>query len=188
MPFEVEEIDPFADDVPEHYLKRHPFGRVPVLSHNGFEVYETTAICRYVDAAFDGPHLIPSAARKSARLAQVVSIVESYGYVPMVRQVFANRVFRPAEGIDADEGEIRKGMIASMPVLHALNEIASEAAVLDKVSFTLADCHLAPMVAYFVQATEGRAALAQFPALSSWWNWASRRASVIKTNPGLPPR
>jgi glutathione S-transferase len=29
---------------PEH-MGRHPFGRVPVLEHNGFSLYETQATC-----------------------------------------------------------------------------------------------------------------------------------------------
>ena len=33
---------------PEH-LARHPFGKVPVLSHGGFRLYETQAILRYID-------------------------------------------------------------------------------------------------------------------------------------------
>jgi hypothetical protein len=33
---------------PEH-LARHPFGRVPVLEHDGFSLYESQAILRYLD-------------------------------------------------------------------------------------------------------------------------------------------
>jgi len=29
------------------HLARHPFGRVPVLEHDGFTLYETQAILRY---------------------------------------------------------------------------------------------------------------------------------------------
>ena len=49
--FEREEADPFVPDVPESYQRHHPFGRVPVLSYSGFDVYNTTAITRYVNAA-----------------------------------------------------------------------------------------------------------------------------------------
>ena len=100
---EHEEVDPFASNVPPDYLRRQPFGRVPVLSHNRFDVYEIAAIARYVDAAFEGPSLVPSEPKALARMAHVVSIVDNYGYRPMVRQVFAHRVFRPLEGERADE-------------------------------------------------------------------------------------
>src|SRR5437660_1631855 len=35
---------------PEH-LARHPFGRVPAFEHDGFALYDTQAILRYLDAA-----------------------------------------------------------------------------------------------------------------------------------------
>lgn len=186
VPYDTEEIDPFSDDIPAHYLLRHPFGRVPVLSHGTFDVYETTAIGRYVDAAFDGPRLVPRGVESLTRLAQVVSIVDSYGYRALVRQVFAHRVFRPAVGVESDEAEIENGLAASRPVLQALDTMASEAYVLDGREFTLADCHLAPMIAYFVQAPEGKTALSNYDALSDWWAWTSQRASVAETEPGLP--
>ena len=44
--YETEEINPFAADISEDYLKRHPFRRVPVLSHGEFDIYETAAIRR----------------------------------------------------------------------------------------------------------------------------------------------
>jgi glutathione S-transferase len=184
--YEREEVDPFADSVPENYLQRHPFRLVPVLSHGDFDVYETAAIVRYIEAAFLGPSLMPVGAEALARAAQVVSIVDSYGYRPMVRQVFAHRVFRPAIGEVSDETEISRGIAESLPVLRALNAIASEDHVLNGRGFTIADCHLAPMVAYFVRAPEGAAALSAHPALADWWAHTSRRKNIGETDPGLP--
>lgn len=184
--YEIEEIDPFADCVPEHYMQRQPFGRVPVLSHGMFDVYETAAIGRYIDAAFDGPRLTPVDVESLTRLAQTVSIIDSYAYKPMVRQVFAHLVFRPAVGETSDEAEVGDGLEASRTVLQALEALAAEAHVLDKKTFTLADCHLAPMIAYFVQAPEGKAVLSEYFALCEWWEWASLRASIVETDPGLP--
>jgi glutathione S-transferase len=44
---------------PEH-LARHPFGRVPVLEHDGFLLYETQAILRYLDRVLPNPPLTPA--------------------------------------------------------------------------------------------------------------------------------
>ncbi|MEM6636193.1 MAG: glutathione S-transferase family protein [Pseudomonadota bacterium] len=184
--YEVEDINPFSAEIPNDYLKRHPFRRVPVLSHGTFDVYETAAITRYVDAAFDGPAMLPDKPEVLARAAQVVSIVDSYGYSPMVRQVFAHSVFRRAAGVECDEAEVARGLEASLPVLNALNTLASEGHVLDGKTFTIADCHLAPMIAYFRQAPEGADALAQYSALSEWWNSTTKRRSMAETDPGLP--
>ena len=55
--------EPLRPDVPAAYLALHPFGRVPTLVHDGFALYETGAISRYIDRAFPGPALQPSSAR-----------------------------------------------------------------------------------------------------------------------------
>ncbi len=58
--YEQVEVNPFAPDVPAAYLALHPFGRVPTLVHDGFALYETAAITRYVDRTFPGPALQPA--------------------------------------------------------------------------------------------------------------------------------
>ncbi|MBB4301544.1 glutathione S-transferase [Rhodobium orientis] len=186
VPYDVVDVDPFADDVPDAYRAIHPFGRVPALRHGAFTLYETAAITRYVDAAFDGPALTPTDPKALARMAQIIAIIDSYGYWPLVRQVFAHRVFRPAEGAVGDEAEIAAGLEAAGPVLAALEAIAAEGLVLNGRDVTLADCHLAPMTAYFTMAGEGAAAMKSYPALMRWWAWARALPSLVETDPGLP--
>ena len=41
--------------MPPEQFKRHPFGKVPAFEHDGMALYETCAVERYVDEAFDGP-------------------------------------------------------------------------------------------------------------------------------------
>jgi len=49
------EVDVFAETgVPKEHLTRHPFGRIPAFEHNGFHLYATGAIVRYIDDAFPG--------------------------------------------------------------------------------------------------------------------------------------
>lgn len=86
----------------------------------------------------------------------------------------------------AEETEVKAGIEESHTVLGALNNLAIEGHVLDGQNFTLADCHLAPMIAYFVQAPEGADALSAHSALADWWANVSQRASLQTTEPGLP--
>ena len=177
------EVNPFAADMPEDYLALNPFRRVPTLVHDGFPVYETAAIARYVDEAFDGPLLQPSDPRERARMAQVISIVDAYGYWPMVRQVFSQRVFGPRMGRATDEAEVRVGMESSDRVLGALEPLVDSADALVGNRPSLADFHLAPMVAYFTMAPEGAAAFAQRTRLSVWWQHMRCRPSLEESDP-----
>ncbi len=180
------EIDPFAPDIPAAYLALHPFGRVPTLVHDDFVLHETGAITRYVDRAFPGPPLQPAAPRDQARVDQIVGIVDSYAYWPLVRQVFSHRVFRPAVGRTADETEVAAGLAAAAKVLRALDALAAPERFLVGPDLTLADLHLGAMMAYFAAAPEGSAMLGQHPRLARWWAELKQRSSFVATDPGLP--
>ena len=117
---------------------------------------------------------------------QLIGIIDSYGYWPMVRQVFSHRVFRAAAGRPVDEAEIAKGLAGAAKVLAALEALASEP-FLAGPELSLADLHVGAMIAYFTLAPEGAALLARYPRLAAWWGRLSQRASVAATDPGLPP-
>lgn len=174
LPFDWAETDPFSDgSVP------HPMRRVPVLKVGVAAIYETAAITRYLDRMTGGT-LTPSDALSAARMDQVLGIVDAYAYWPLVRQVYAHAVFRPANGLDADPGIARAGLDAAVPVLAMLEEIAAEGRVLAGER-TLADCHLAPILAAFAEARDGRERLAAAPALEGWFDGLTSWSAFLAT-------
>ena len=186
--FHIVDVNPFSDDLPKDYFNLHPFGRVPVLIHNEFQVYETAAILRYIDLAFPGKALVPTDVKATTRMAQVIAITDNYGYWPMVRQVFSHRIFRPLANLPPNEIEISKGLKHAKEVLQVLDEISQKGCILNGHQISLADIHLAPMVGYFIQAEEGLALLNSQKSLSKWWDAISCRESYMATEPELPPQ
>ena len=180
------EVNPFAPEVPAAYLALHPFGRVPTLVHDDFVLYETGAITRYIDRTFAGPALQPALPRAVGRMDQIISIVDSYGYWPLVRQVFSHRVFRPTAGQPSDEAEVERGLAGAAMVLAALEALVASDAFLTGPALSLADLHLGAMIAYFAAAPEGRALLMKYPRLARWWEHLQQRPSLAATDPGLP--
>jgi glutathione S-transferase len=160
---------------------------VPVLTHGAFTLFETSAITRYVDRAFEGPPLQPQGAAVLARMDQVIAVIDAYAYWPMVRQVASHAFFRPFLGEPSSRDEVAKGLEASRKVLAFLDRVAAEGEVLDGRDLTLADFHLAPMMDYFVRADEGNAALATHPALRRWWDEVSKLAVLEATDPFTAP-
>lgn len=187
VPYSRVEVNPFASDMPKEYLDLHPFRRVPTLIHDDYVLYETQAITRYIDEAFAGPSLQPVHARQRARMTQIISIIDAYGYLPMVRQVFSQRVFGPRIGRVADEAQLRAGIEGSSRVLSALESIvALDGPVAGGGDWSLADFHLAPMMAYLAAAPEGESAIAERAKLAAWWDVIRERASLRDTDPGFP--
>lgn len=186
LAYEQVEVNPFAADVPADYLALHPFGRVPTLVHDGFDLYETGAITRYVDRAFPGPALQPADPKRLARMDQIVCVVDAYAYWPLVRQVFVHDVVRPHMGTAGDAAELEKGLESAARVLDALEALAAAETWLTGSDISLADFHLGAMVAYFAQSPRGAELLAARPRLAAWWRRLGARPSFAATEPGLP--
>jgi Glutathione S-transferase, N-terminal domain len=99
VPYRLVPIDVFTPDgPPKEYLNRQPFGRIPAFEHGGFQLYEAGAITRYVDEAFPGPVLQPTAPELRARTHQVISILDSYAYRTLVWDIYVERVSVPKDG------------------------------------------------------------------------------------------
>ena len=183
------DMDPFARPASPVLLRLNPFGTVPVLDHDGFQVFETAAIARYLDEAFDGPALQPVDAKARASMAQVIAIADTKAYRPMVRQVYAGAVFRPAEGLPRDDQAIVAGLADAAQVLVVLDAIAKKGDALQAgLPVTLADLHLAPMIEALVAAPEGAALLQNAPHLLCWWQAIQHRPALLATETGLPDR
>ncbi|MFS8115691.1 glutathione S-transferase family protein [Rhizobium jaguaris] len=176
-------IDIFADGGPSaSYLERHPFGRIPAFEHGDFRLYETAAITRYVDEAFDGPCLQPVALRQRARMNQIVSIADGYLYPHLVWGVCVERVTKPAKGIAADEERIAASLSKAAISLAALSDLIGDSAWFCGPDLTLADLYVAPMFDYFLMAPEGRKMIDHHPRLASWWSRIAARPSVGMTD------
>jgi len=188
-----EEVDIFAAaGPPAAYLRRHPFGRIPALAHAGFALYETAAICRYVDEAFAGPALQPSDPRERARMAQIIAILDAYAYRPMVWDIFVEQVRKPLQGEASDAAKIAAAVTASERCLGVLagflgqgflgQGVLSEAQWLaGGEALTLADLHAAPMLAYLAAAPAGAVLLRRHPAISAWLARLQGRPSMQAT-------
>ena len=177
--FEQVPVDIFSNELPSDYSLLHPFGKIPVLEHDGFRLFETSAITRYVDETFSGPPLQPESARARARTNQLMAVLDNYAYKAMVWDVFAEQE-KAGRGGMPDASLINTGVENARRCLEVMQELKAASIWLAGDMLTLADLHCAPMVDYFLKSRDGAAAFAEFPDLSPWWEKLSIRASVRK--------
>jgi glutathione S-transferase len=183
IPYRLVEVDIFADGgPPPGYAERHPFHRIPAFEHGGFRLYETGAIARYIDEAFDGPALMPASAKDRGRVNQIISIVDNYAYPAMVWGIFIECVRAPLQGRAGDGAKIADALRKSAVCLDALEAIAEPggSALLGN-GVTLADLYLAPVMRYFTMAEDGARLLHGRKRLAAWWAWMEQRSSMSAT-------
>jgi glutathione S-transferase len=180
--YSLEEVDIFADPgPPSDYLALNPFGTIPCLLHGDFVLYETSAITRYVDEITPTASLQPAAPKERARMNQIIGMLDSYCYRPMVWGVYVQRVVVPAGGGEADEAHIVAYLAGLRSVLEQLDQWRGEHSFLVGQALSLADLHLYPMLSYFTETPEGIAMLDTFPRLQQWMDLMELRPSVRAT-------
>ncbi len=173
-----------ASHAAEH-LARHPFGKVPAFDHDGFALFETFAIIRYVDEAFAGPALQPADTQGRARMTQICAIIDSYGYKAIIGQLFWQLAIVPMQGGSPDMDVVEAGLKTTEQVLDVIEGLAAGGDTLCAGGVSLADLFLAPVVEYLSMTPPGATALAGRPKLNAWWAAIQTRPSIVKTRPKL---
>ncbi|MGH6904685.1 MAG: glutathione S-transferase family protein [Geminicoccaceae bacterium] len=173
-----------ATKAAEH-LARHPFGKVPAFEHDGFALYETDAITRYVNEVFPGPDLEPGDARGRARMTQAINVVGNYAYPCMISQIFIQRAVMPMMGDTADEAAIAAALPQAETCVAALERLIDGNDYLAGDRLSLADLLLIPIYDYVAQIPEGERLFAGAPDLRRWWDGVRARESVVRTRPRL---
>jgi len=93
------------------HLKRQPFGKMPVLEHDGFALSETQAILRYLDRILPAPSLTPADPRTAARMDQVMNVNDCYLFPGCGNVIVFHRVVGPQLlGLAPDEAAIAEAM------------------------------------------------------------------------------
>lgn len=168
----------------EEHLARHPFGKVPVLEHEGFRVYETTAITRYLERILPGPSLIPGDPQGEARMTQIIAIVDAYGYGALIGGVAGYHLFPDFVG-GKDDARLAEGIATSRLVLGEIQRIMGDGPHLAGDRPSLADLYLAPPLFYVSLTPSAAEVMENLPAMSAWWERMGERASFKATAPPL---
>jgi len=175
----VEEVDFRA----ESYRALHPFNRVPAMRHGDFVLFETQAMCRYIDRAFGGPSLQPADIKSLARMDQWMSAIGDYVYPIMLEELVWERLVVPMEGGAPDEAKIAAAMPTVVRQLAILENVLEGSAYLAGEQVSLADFQLFPILVYVRVTPEGEAALAKAPRVIAWMKRMAARPSASATDP-----
>jgi len=164
-------------------LAVHPFGKIPAFRDGDFELFETSAILRYVDESFDGPALIPTMIRDRARCEQWVSAINAYCYDAMVRRYVLQYIF--PRGADGKPDRV--------VIDGAIKDVTDHLAVLDRAyangsylagsAMSIADLFLAPILAYVEAMPEGKALFGAAPNVGRAQAVMRERVSFKETEP-----
>ena len=152
----------------DDYLQLHPFAKVPALEHGDVRLFESLAICQYIDRAFGGKPLQPTDPHLLALMFQWVSAVNAYLYMPAVRQYLFGYIFPGTDDGSPDRARID----AALPKLKHFMAILDENLDHDHLvsdQLTIADLFLAPLLFVIGRAPEGEDLIRSHPNVSRYF-------------------
>lgn len=158
----------------------HPIGQIPVMRHDGMELFESQAIARYIEDAFPGPRLTPADPRAAAPVNQWTAFVATSVDQLLMRRYVVEYAFNKDKDGNVVRTEIDKS-VKRMPKMFRVLDAAVAPGHLGGAAFTVADCFLMPILAAAGSFPEGKEMLAASPALSAYFARVSARSSFVET-------
>ena len=182
VPYHLQALAPGEHKQPEH-LARHPFGRIPAFEHDGFILYETQAIIRYLDEVFPNPPLTPGNPQQRARMNQVIGIIEWYFFPKAAAPIAFNRIIGPKLlGLPTDEAAIAEAMPMGRTCFAELDRLLGDQPYFGGDRASIADIMLAAQLDLLSDTPEGRE-LISGTRLESWLKRMVERPSFAATQP-----
>jgi glutathione S-transferase len=179
--YRLSPVAPGTFQSPEH-LARHPFGRVPVLEHDGFSLYESQAILRYLDRVLPTPALTPADPKRAARMDQVMNINDWYLFHGVGNVIVFHRVVGPrVMGLKPDEAAIEAAMPKARTVFGELARLLGQQSYFAGEAVSLADLLVAPAIDFFTQTPEWTVLGASHANLVAWLARMQARPSLKAT-------
>ena len=164
------------------HLARHAFGRVPVLEHDGFMLYETQAILRYLDRVLPTPALTPQDARLAGRMDQLLNICDCYLFQGVGNVIGFQRIIGPRlMGLAPDEAAIAQTMPQAQRVVAELSRLLGAKTYLAAEQLTLADLLVAAQLDFLADTPEWAQLSAERPNLVAWLARMQARQSFVAT-------
>jgi glutathione S-transferase len=163
------------------YLAMHPFGRIPTIEDDGFVLYETQAILRYLDATGPGPSLTPADPKAAARMNQAIGIIDWYFFSPSgAAPLVFNRIVAPRLGVPVDEAAALAALPATRHVLNVLGGFVAAQPYFGGDVLSLADIHVGTQMDMLSETPEAAELLADSP-LAPWLDRVRARPSFAVT-------
>lgn len=143
LPYEAISV-PLGPLCPDWYRERHPFGTVPLLVDDGFAVYESNTMLRYLADREARDDLYPVDPMERAQIDQVMDGL-SLSVRPALWELEAATIYHRVpshlggdDGTDGDPGAVAAALRDLAPTLDGFEQLLAE---LD--DFTIADCAIA---------------------------------------------
>ncbi|KAJ7111837.1 glutathione S-transferase [Mycena epipterygia] len=184
VPFEFVAVDiTKGEQKAPSYVAHQPFGQVPYIDDDGFILFESRAIGRYIEEKYPthGAKLVPTDVKGKALFEQAASI-EYSNFEPLASKAVAEMVFKPMGG--TSDKAVFDALVAQLSAkLDAYEVILGKQKYLAGNEVTLADLFHLPYGSLLAHAGCDLMT-SKGPNVTRWFNEISARSSWATVKDG----
>jgi glutathione S-transferase len=116
---------------------------------------------------------------------QIIGIVDAYAWPTIAAVILFNRMLAPRLGVPVDEAAIVAALPRANLCVAEIARLMGDQLFLAGDRVSLADLMVIPILHYFSRVPEGKAPLAEQPALTAWIERMRERQSFQVTKPAM---
>ncbi|KAH6913605.1 glutathione S-transferase [Coprinopsis sp. MPI-PUGE-AT-0042] len=183
VPFRLHLVDLLKrEQKAAEYLEKQPFGQVPYIDDDGFILYESRAIARYIA----GTPLVPDIANVQAwALHEQAASCEVANFDPFAAKISFEKFFKPRIGQEPDAAVVDAAVSALSDKLDVYEKILSKQPYLTGTEVTLADISHIVGASRLYLAGAGHL-IDSRPSVKAWYERLTERPSWTSVKNGLP--
>ncbi|KAH8168917.1 glutathione S-transferase domain-containing protein [Sarocladium implicatum] len=164
---------------PSH-IQRHPFGKVPVVVFpDGFTLYESRAICKYLCKRFSFPLLPAESDLEASTKFDHAQMVEMTYFADFAGSIAFEKYAKKLRGIPTDDAVVQEALKSLEAFFDVAEGFLSQQDWMAGDEFTLVDIFYIPLVERLVQVGHGDLVTSR-KAVNAWWERATSRPAIAK--------
>ena len=163
-------------------LAANPTGRAPGMRHGDVTIFETSAILRYLDDAFEGPAPIPTDTSEAIRLEQWISYNNTTLDIWLIRRYVLEFIFNAGDDGLPPAERIAEA-VEKLPSVFKMVEQGVAQGFYGSDKFTIADCLVLPNLFYAQKFPHSKEAFEACPDLVAYFDRVKNRESLVATMP-----
>ena len=161
-------------------MKRHPWGKVPVVAFpEGFTLYESRAICKYLARKYSFPLLPPDSDVEAAALFDQAESSEMLYFAEPAGRITFEKFVKKFMGLPPNEAVVSDAMRSVEMFFDVTERLLQHNDYMAGKDFTLADIYYIPLIRRLFVCGYGDVVLSR-KAVSAWWDRCMDRPAIKK--------
>ncbi|TVY17160.1 Glutathione S-transferase [Lachnellula arida] len=162
----------------KEHQKHHPWGKVPVIaSADGFTLYESRAICKYLATKYSFPLLPRASDIEAAALFDQAQCVEMLYFAEPAGRIAFEKFAKRFMGLPPDDAVVSDALRSVEMFFDVAERLLHQKSYMAGNDFSLVDIYYIPLIQRLFACGYGDVIISR-EAVSAWWDRCVNRPAI----------